>query len=741
MKIIAHKKIVGGKTLYEDLKHHQSLTARMARRFGRPFNTGSYCFDMAMNHDMGKTREGFQKYIKGEDIPLEERMHSAVGSLAALKEKDNELIPMAACIYGHHGHIPNIKEWVKDKNWKEKIEKPYAQVIKKGARFFKKHMFRFESWYQGCSVNRRFTFAVFIRFLYSCLCDADWVATENYMNPEAYKMRLRYPSLRRLLVMHKKYMAKVRKNADRTFVNKIRSAVHRTCCLSARAKQGFFSLEGPTGVGKTYSYISWGLRHAIEHKLNRVIVVLPYTSIIDQVVTDLRKIFGHENVIEHHSAREAEAAYEGLTPKAAAKLQRRRYRRHEMTIENWAAPIIVTTSVQFFESLFGHYRGRLRKVHNIANSVVVLDELQTLPEGNLKPIIMTMKVLVERFKVSFLFSTATQPALKKRVGFDGIDKIHPILKMPQHLFEALRRVKVVYSRKLQTFEDVIDKIKRHKQVLTIVNTKKVALELALQIPESIVLSGYIIPKHRRKIIRRIKSLLDKGEECKVISTQVVEAGVDIDFPVVFREYAPYSSIVQSAGRCNREGKLKLGYMWVFDLDRPQGFGKIQGDYARGTEQFRIMLKKYGYLDIYDVSTYEEYFSQLYQKIDLDKNKIIDLQEQLNFSEVNKNFKMIDQALENLIIPCDDISLDVIQKILDGDYKPEYMRILYQYSLNMFSLSREKWEMDGLIYSLFEKDEDSKAGGVYYLNPQVINEVYDPEKGLMPDSMGYIPLIL
>lgn len=753
--IIAHKKSgPRGGVLLESIHNHSTWVAQLARRFARTFHASTYAYDAGMNHDAGKYQAAFQRYIKygGERGSVK---HSRTGAYALLKGGDPNDVPMALCIYGHHGGLKNVRTWRTDASWKTPASYEYRSASRGGYTRFRSSAFSVVKWASDLPNHLRgFSVGLLTRMVYSALVDADWLATELWMDRSRYRSRYTYDSLQQLLVLHKVFMGAVRKGATRTLVNRVRSLVHRSCCLVARSKRGFFSLEVPTGGGKTLAAMSFALRHAIHNRQKRVIVVEPYTSIIvqnagvyrrdlegdgaalEQAAEEYRKIYGARNIVEHHCTREM--SYTG--PDGV----RRDDLHQERLIENWDAPIIVTTFVQFFESLFASYRSRCRKIHNIANSVIVLDEVQTLPEKRLRPLLETMRLLVDKFNCSVVLSTATQPAFGLRPGFPiGLDEVRPIVKVPSHIFEALRRVDVDYMVQPQKWSDIATMMKAHEQCVAIVNTKKNALDLLSHLPEdTLLLSGYMTPKHRLDTVEDIKRRLRAGEGCRVVSTQVIEAGVDVDFPVGFREEGPYDSIVQSAGRINREGRIRRGVLHVF---RVPSATIVPGIYQKATFTFRMMLRRHGgFLDIYDTATYEEYYRELYSKCDWDSDRIHDLQSSLDFEEVNRKFRMIDTGMDNLVVADDAESQTAVEALRKGDFDIAHMRVLQRHSINIWDRDRELWLRNGLMYSLFEPPEDDlEAATLFVLRPEAMAKVYDPRKGLVPSKADstILPLIV
>jgi CRISPR-associated endonuclease/helicase Cas3 len=403
--------------------------------------------------------------------------------------------------------------------------------------------------------------------VFSCLVDADYLATEQFMAPEQAALRPSgQPSISELRDRADSYIDRLAHEADQArpgaAVNAHRARVLSACREAARLEPGFFTLTVPTGGGKTLSSLAFALRHAESHGLNRVITAIPFTSIIEQNAAHIRAALGDLNgklVLEHHS---------NLDPQQ----EKAQTQQNRLAAENWDAPVVVTTNVQLLESLFACRTGRCRKLHRIAHSVIVLDEAQALPPGLLAPTLAALRELVRNYGCTIVLCTATQPALEKRANFPiGIDQPRPIIPHGhrEELFKGLKRVEVEQAGTLSD-DQLVDRLASEDQVLCIVNTRPHAAELftslcerlgetntverqGLEVPavgSCLHLSANMCPRHRSAVLRLIRRRLETGRPCRVISTQLVEAGVDVDFPVVYRATAGLDAIAQAAGRCN-----------------------------------------------------------------------------------------------------------------------------------------------------------------------------------------------
>jgi CRISPR-associated endonuclease/helicase Cas3 len=433
-------------------------------------------------------------------------------------------------------------------------------------------------------------------------------------------------------------------NAKDSAVNRIRAEVLRQCREKGELPTGLLSLTVPTGGGKTLSSMAFALTHATHHGKDRVIYVIPYTSILEQTAEIFRGIFGDENVIEHHS---------NLDPD-------REDSRSRLAAENWDAPIIVTTNVQFFESLFAAKTGRCRKLHNIVNSVVVLDEAQLLPPEFLAPILHVMQDLANGYKVSFVLSTATQPAFSPRPKFSGLKDVRELMDDPEQLYIDLKRVEAELPDDFassRTWESIAAELQQYESVLCIVNSRKDCRELHSLMPkETIHLSALMCGQHRSEVIADIKQRLKDRIPTRVISTQLVEAGVDMDFPVVYRALAGLDAVAQAAGRCNREGVLpQSGKVVVFVPPKPAAPGLLRKAQQSGQEILRLADG-----DPLTRECFEAYFRHYYESLNsLDKADIVgllDLHNQVearkaefNFRTAASNFRLIDEEGQTAVI--------------------------------------------------------------------------------------------
>ncbi len=494
----------------------------------------------------------------------------------------------------------------------------------------------------GNTLEREF----FTRYMFSALTDADWLDTEKVCNPELSSKREQI--FLEFDVLIKKIEESIGFKSKDGEINTLRNRVREFALSKADMPVGFYSMNLPTGMGKTLASISWALKHAKHNGLKRIIVVLPFINIIDQTATVLKDIFGEAYVLEHHSGINDEITInESIRDRDYGK---------RLACENWDYPIIITTTVQFFESVFSNRPSKCRKIHNIAESVVIFDEVQSLPKEIILPTLTILGNMRSIMKTSFLFCTATLPAFEKRESFDGIESITPLVDNPGELFHKTRRVEYIPVNHYAPvgFTDIANlAMEQRCSVLSVFNTKKSALEFYNHAAKEqswgkrYHLSTGMCPLHRKRVIRAIRDDLRDKKTILVSSTQLIEAGVDFDFPCVFREIAPLESIIQSAGRCNREGLLgEYGKVFLFRL-LDAGMPDKQYRTAAG---FTLDMIKENPDSLYEHSLYHEYYKQLVGLfIDGDARKINQSRENFDFKTVNDSYRIIDKATKGLFI--------------------------------------------------------------------------------------------
>lgn len=660
--------------------------------------------------------------------------HSTAGAIHAVNELNNRGRILAYIIAGHHSGLP---DWSPDKakggplHERLKDKKGNLNAAMKGYPPEKILAPLTSGLSTPCIVGEDASefIHLWIRMLFSCLVDADGLDTEAFTNPEKSEARGGYPEMSVLKERFDSFMEEKQKNAPKTPINQKRKEILEQCRNKASESPGVFSLTVPTGGGKTLASMGFALEHALKHGKKRIIVVIPYTSIIEQTAKDLRKVFGEEAIVEHHCNLDPQK--ETINSKLAS--------------ENWDAPIIVTTNVQFFESLFASRVSACRKIHNIVNSIVVLDEAQTLPTDFLQPIVSMMKGLCNHFKTTFVLCTATQPILNKKIKsgiaiLNGFEKVTEIIKDPKELYESFQRVTLsrVDGSEIPTSspEEIADQIIKHRQVLCIVSTRNLCKKLFDLVRQKsqgtaqiLHLSALMCPMHRSDVIAQIKEKLRNKESIRVISTQVVEAGVDIDFPVVFRELAGLDSIAQAAGRCNREGKLpEKGKVVIFNV------GSIpRGIFTKASNACLETLRCIAPDQELSPESFKKYFRFFFDRLNsFDSKEIQTLLTQnadkcqIQFRTAALKFNMIDDSGQQAVIvrykSQGENEVDsgrLIEELRKYGPTRSLMRKLQRFSVTLYEREFESLKQQGALEELF---------GIWV---QAREEIYDPDCGLTP----------
>lgn len=645
-KMIAH---VAEDGRVHGLEEHLRETARRAGAFASEFGCREWGELTGLWHDLGKYSEEFQTYIRAVNNPdahINQRGgdHSTAGALHALRQLGSFGQICTYPIAGHHAGLPDWQEGGPASlalrlQAIERLEKALVSGIPDD--ILNRSLPKARPKAAGTELSRSF----WLRMLFSCVVDADFLDTEAFFNPEKTQQRGDYPSMDVLFSKFNEFMAQKAAQVTDTPVNRIRADILHQCITKAQSPSGLFTLTVPTGGGKTLSSMAFALHHAVKYGKRRIIHVIPYTSIIEQTADQFRQIFA-DAVVEHHSNLDVED-------------ENRDSARSRLACENWDAPVIVTTSVQFFESLFASRTSRCRKLHNLVNSVVVLDEVQLLPPDFLKPILEVLTELQQNYGMTIVLSTATQPALAphKTIDYDfkGLSGMTEIMDDPASLFAQLKRTEVSIIGSLQqaqSWESLSSDLQQHDSVLCIVNRRDDARDLWELMPEGTFhLSALMCGAHRSRQIDLIKSRLKDGKPTRVVSTQLVEAGVDLDFPVVYRAAAGLDSIAQAAGRCNREGLQEKGLVYVFAPP-----SKIPAGHLRQAAEIGMRLLGVDGDKALAPKGFIAFFREFYwmRGDRLDREKILDLlrnDAQLHFSfrEAAKRFKLIDEAAQAPVI--------------------------------------------------------------------------------------------
>lgn len=709
----AHSTDAPDKQDWQLLSVHLRNVADIASEFAEDFHASEIAYAGGLLHDIGKYSPDFQRRLEGAGIRVD---HSTAGAreAKALYPKQFSRI-LEYIITGHHGGLLNsgssesgLEERLGNRflpdysAYRDEVRAPDLTGFRPNVRPVQK--------------RAGFTIAFYTRMLYSCLVDADSLDTEAFSDPATASVRGRYESFETLSRKFDEHMATLLSGAEETLINRQRREIYEQCREMAALPRQMFTLTVPTGGGKTLSSMAFALEHVQRHGLERIFYIIPYTSIIEQNAAIFRKIFGSRNVLEHHSNFDPNTLSDDDVESLEQFLK--------LSAENWDMPITVTTNVQFFESLFSNKRSRCRKIHNLARSVIILDEAQMLPTDYLRPCLQALSELVRNYGSTVVICTATQPKLGDLLD----ESLRPIeiMRSPRDLYEMFQRVNVNDLGPLNDGE-LTARLQEHRQVLCIVNTRAHAQHLHAALSEHgrcYHLSARMCPAHRRRQLKEIKDLLKEGADCCVVSTQLIEAGVDIDFPVVYRATAGIDSVAQAAGRCNREGKAERGEVYVFRST--EKYGQATSWQRLTAEVGRMVMDTYD--DPLSLPAVESYFQKLYSyKGDggLDREEILPSFERgagdlaFPFEDVGWKFSIIEQGTKDLVIPYGEEGRRLVDELRTSESPWKYARRLQGYTIAIYPNEFRELERAGEI-DLF--------GDRFY----VLNDIskYSEETGLI-----------
>lgn len=683
---------------WQTLQNHASNVGNLAATFAQIFGADEIARYTGQLHDLGKYSEAFNHRLHGG--PSVD--HATAGAKIAVERWGNVIGKlMAFCIAGHHAGLANGSgEGDNRRTLKQRLALQFGTDIPALDNLWQQEIKLSQNLsappLKADTHHPFFSYAFFTRMLYSCLVDADYLDTEAFYLKLENKASERggYPDLNALQYNFNQFINAFRRRIaeapEQTEAEKRNAALNRLrgeildhAVEQAVQAQGLFTLTVPTGGGKTFTSMAFALEHAKRHDMRRVIYVIPFTSIIEQNAAEFRKAFGElgeQAVLEHHSTFDDDKLQNEATKD---KLR--------LASENWDAPIVVTTAVQFFESLFADRSSRCRKLHNIAGSVIILDEAQMLPLNLLLPIMQAIKELAQNYRCSVVMCTATQPAVQAENGFyRGFENVREIAPKPTALFDKLRRTTVQHIG-TQTDADLLAKLGEHPQMLVIVNNRRHARSLydqAKNLDGTFHLTTLMCAKHRRQKLDEIRGRLKNGEPCRVIATSLIEAGVDVDFPLVMRAEAGLDSVAQAAGRCNREGKRSSenSFVWIF---APEEQWKVPPELAAQAAVMRMTADSFSD-DLLSTQAVAAYFAELYQLkgSELDNKKILKMHNDTGqsldfpFQTIADKFRMIESHMQPLIIPFDGEAENLISSLHHADHIGGLLRKLQPYTVQI-----------------------------------------------------------
>jgi CRISPR-associated endonuclease/helicase Cas3 len=743
----AHSKVNEDEKNWQLLIDHLKKTGELARKFGAQVKADDLAYIVGLVHDLGKYSSEFQERLRGKKIRVD---HSTAGAQELIKILDQSpqqkylATLLAYPITGHHSGLldygdpsdlpgdstlvarlkTNLCDYSAYKIDLELTRLPFPNSI---------NIRPLKLPGKSQRVVAGFSLAFYARMIFSALVDADFQETERYMRGD--QPRGQYDDISVLCERMNQFLLGF--DHPQTEINRKRNETLKACVKMSSSKPGFFTLTIPTGGGKTLASLAFALNHAVKNNLKRIIYIIPFTSIIEQNAAIFKHILGTDKVLEHHSnfdleilRRDIGGIADNQTNSVWSKLK--------LAAENWDIPIIVTTNVQFFESLYSNKSSRSRKIHHLAQSVMIFDEAQMLPREYMIPAMAATWELVTNYGSSSVFCTATQPGLERFLP--GEVQWIELASDPPGLFNFYRRVEV---KNLDTLsdEELLKRLNAHKKVLCIVNTRRHASGLfrGLAGDGNFHLSTLMCPVHRKEILGEIQQRLQPGcnDSCRVVSTSVMEAGIDLDFPVGYRALSGLDSINQAAGRVNRNMKLEQATIYVFEPESE--FEKRLPRYVQqAAEITRRVLREYAQSPI-SIPAIQSYFDQLYSFQDpqlFDYKKILDCfddnQGRFQFETAAKLFKIIEDETIPIIIPYNEEVYDLVEQLKYSEYPSAILRRLQPYTVSIYKSEFENLQEKGAILTIAE--------AYSYVNPDCYRDYYSPETGLMiPASHGGLSL--
>lgn len=718
------------------LSDHLQEVQRLAEQFGEQFAWGRELAGLSgLLHDLGKYTAPFQARLRGDPTRTD---HSTWGAKLAIERYGAAGWAMAYAIAGHHAGLANGEGEGRRTSLRERLANelpPLDAAWLKEISLPDKIDFPPKGFKPSSRDKGHFQLALLVRMIFSCLVDADFLDTESfYLNAAGQKpsrtSKDGRPSLEALRGRLDEHLQGFTADNGINHVNTVRSDILRHVRNQAAQPPGLFSLTVPTGGGKTLASLAFALDHAIQHRQQRVIFVIPFTSIVEQNAAVFREALGDlgdEAVLEHHSAFNDDLAH---SKEAKDKIR--------LAMENWDAPIVVTTAVQFFESLFADRPSRCRKLHNVANSVVILDEAQTMPLKLLRPCVATIDELARNYRSTMVLCTATQPAL--HAFDDALQGVRELAPDPPRLFEQLKRVTVKHAGTLDD-DSLLSRLRAHEQVLCIVNNRRHARALhdgLENLPGSHHLTTLMCAAHRSQVLATVREALRQKQPCRLVSTSLIEAGVDLSFPTVYRAEAGLDSVAQAAGRCNRHGH------WTADDSEVLIFANANEDWKPPPElqQFaavaREVLRNHTG-DPLEPAAIESYFQHLYRQkgdLELDAPGLLTMlrnaqMKSLPLDTLAEKFRFIDSVQMPVIIPFDEQSQALIRELEYAEGAQRLARRLQRYIVQIPRQGYETLYKTGAIRPV----QPSRWGEQFML---LVNEgLYRPEVGLTWDNPTFV----
>ncbi len=708
----------------QSLEDHLEGTRSLAEGFGAGMGLGAEAGLLGKIHDEGKDTAAFQDYIHGRKHRRVD--HSTAGAKSFWENGHIGWLQLIGgfCVAGHHTGIPDLGSKVdcagtstlngRMKKCIPSIRHPQRYLIDSTC-LDVDHLNTF--------IENRNALDVMIltRMLFSCLVDADFLDTEAFMNNQPVRKN-EFSSLKEIAAMFWSRLEEDGYFRPKNALNEKRCEILHTCMRKGEGKQGLYSLTVPTGGGKTISSMAFAMKQAMKWHKERIIYVIPYLSIIEQTADVFRALLGNHAVLESHS----QVDYDSL-PEEGSEEAGRVAESMKLAAENWDAPVVITTNEQFFESLYANKTSRCRKLHNIANSVIILDEAQMMPVDFLKPCLHVLEQLVHYYGCTVVLCSATQPELGRYLQKNPIQK-NPIEIMENvgELFQFFKRVTFDIDGETD-YAEIAKKLDECEQVLCIASTKKEAEKIVeLLDGEAMYLSTNLCPAHRREIIREMKTRLRDGNPCRVVSTSIISVGVDIDFPVVYLQYTGLDSLIQGAGRCNREGRQSLQKSRAHIFWTKESKKSL---FMRKEKQVTDMIrKKYNAEEMTEPSAIRTYFENWYQSNEgnLDYREIEKLAQSLSFAEIGKRFHLIQDSTKSVFIPFDEKARNIKEQLMMGNRSRQLMRAAGAYMINV-RYSKAQGQSD--FMKLLTQGQIEMFPGDENLAYLVNMEDYDAELGL------------